>query len=94
MAPCGRESTLVWGKGLLHRYFRLTLHPSKFKSGEFEDFKSLLEHLLPDFNYVKLYHTGMVNYLELAADCLSQTHHSFLPYCVFRRNVTADSEKV
>ena len=65
---------------VLHQYFRLTLYPASFHIGDFTHFKEVLETLLPEFSYKRLYYTGKVNYLELAADCLSRQLHSFLPY--------------
>jgi hypothetical protein len=64
----------------LHRHFTLTLYPSKFKVDEFDQFKEVLETLLPDFKYSKLFETGKVNYLELAADSFSHVNHSFIAY--------------
>ena len=63
-----------------HRYFRLGLYPSKFGAGEFEHFKEVLALLLPEFDYQKLYKTGRVSYIELAADSLSHIIHSFIPF--------------
>ncbi len=68
------------GQSALHRYLTLSQYPSQFHVGEFDAFKWVLETMLPEFNYAKLYTTGKVNYLELASDTLSQKHHSFLPY--------------
>lgn len=70
----------LFGGKKVHRYLKLTLYPSKFKVGDFETFKDALKTEMPDFNYSKLYYAGNVNYLELASDTLSQTHHSFVPY--------------
>lgn len=63
-----------------HKYFKLGLYPSKFGPGEFEHFKYILEVLLPEFNYPCLYNTSKVSYIELAADSLSITAHSFIPF--------------
>src|ERR1051326_1928759 len=63
-----------------HRYFRLGLYPSKFVAGEFEHLKWILSTLLDDFNYQKLYASGNVSYVELAADSLSHAAHSFIPF--------------
>lgn len=67
-------------KKKINRYLTLGLYPSQFKAGEFEHLQAVLNKFLPEFAYGKLYHTGRVNYLELAADTFSQQHHSFLPW--------------
>jgi hypothetical protein len=63
-----------------HKYFRLSLFPSQFGTGEFESFKEVLALMLPEFNYQKLYSTAKVSYIELAADSTSQAQHSFIPF--------------
>lgn len=63
-----------------HKYFRLSLFPSQFGSGEFENFKEVLALMLPEFNYQKLYSTAKVSYIELAADSASQAQHSFIHF--------------
>jgi hypothetical protein len=63
-----------------HGYFKLVLYPSKFGPGEFEHFREVLDLLLPAFSYEKLYQTGRVSYIELAADSLTHTTHSFIPF--------------
>ncbi|MBI5006427.1 MAG: hypothetical protein HZB95_04805 [Nitrosomonadales bacterium] len=63
-----------------HKYFRLSLFPSQFGPGEFERFKEVLALMLPPFNYQKLYVTAKVSYIEIAADSVSQAHHSFIPF--------------
>ena len=63
-----------------HRYFKLVLYPSKFKQGQFEHFKWVLDMLLPDFKYQKLFDTGRVSYIELAIDSLTHAAHSFIPF--------------
>ncbi|MBI3374985.1 MAG: hypothetical protein HY017_24955 [Betaproteobacteria bacterium] len=63
-----------------HRYFKLVLYASKFGPGEFEQLKWVLSELLPDFNYPKLFETGRVSYVELAADSLTHIAHSFVPF--------------
>ena len=68
------------GKGVTHKYFTLTLYPSQFQVGEFEHFKSNFDLLFNPLSYLQMHESGTVNYLELAADSLSQKHHSFLPY--------------
>ena len=73
-------ANILFGGTSLHRYLTLTLYPSKFQPGDFEHFKWVVDTLLPDFSYSKLYHTSKVNYLELAADSLTHPAHSFLPY--------------
>lgn len=66
------------GKLGLHRYLTLTLHPSQFHIGDFENFKWAFDTLFGDLTYTMMFHTSKVNYLELAIDSLSQKHHSFL----------------
>jgi len=73
----------LFGKKTPHRYMTLTLYPSQFQAGEFENFKSVFDTLFDPITYSMLYHTGKVNYLELAADSLSHRHHGFLPYCKY-----------
>jgi len=63
-----------------HKYFRLNLYPSKFAPGEFDHFKWVLSTLLPEFSYQKLFETGRVSYIELAADSLTHAAHSFIPF--------------
>lgn len=63
-----------------HRYFRLGLYPTKFGPGEFEHFKMVLDTLLPEFNYQRLFDSANVSYIELAADSLSHIAHSFIPF--------------
>ena len=70
----------LFGKTTPHRHMTLTLYPSQFQAGEFENFKSVFDTLFDPIAYSMLYHTGKVNYLELAADSLSHMHHGFLPY--------------
>ncbi len=62
-----------------HRYFRLGLYPSKFRSDEFEHFKWLFTTLMP-WPYAKLYEGARVSYVELAADSLTHMAHSFIPF--------------
>jgi hypothetical protein len=62
------------------RYFSLGLYPSRFRPGEFERFKELLNIFLEPFNYTKLYKTANVSYLELAADSISIPMFSFMPF--------------
>ncbi|MDR3368096.1 hypothetical protein [Rhodoferax sp.] len=73
-------SNVLFGKGGVHRYFKLTLYPSQFQGEDFDRFKSVLEDHLPDFNYKRLHMYGKVNYLELALDSLTHPNHTFLPY--------------
>ena len=73
---------------LKHRYFKLGLSPSKFGPGDFDKFKETLSILLPDFCYAKLFETGRVSYIELAADSMSHKAHSFIP---FRRRCNVSS---
>lgn len=68
------------GKKALHRYMTLTLYPSQFLAGDFDNFKSVFDALFHPISYSLLYQKGRVNYLELAADSLSHKHHGFLPY--------------
>lgn len=68
------------GSKALYRWFKLTLAPDEFEPGEFKHFQSMLELFLPDFNYPKLFETGKVNYLELAADTFWHPIEGLLPY--------------
>jgi hypothetical protein len=70
---------VLTGKGKV-RYFWLGLYPSKFKKGEFEKLKEVLALFLEPFEYVKLFHTARVSYIELAVDSLSFKNHSFVPF--------------
>ncbi len=63
-------------------YFRLDLLPTRFFGDEFEVFKEILGLLLDEFNYLKLYKTARISYLELAVDSLSRPIGSFLPFRV------------
>ncbi len=86
-------ASIIVGTSHKHRYFSLTLFPSQFQLGEFEHFQCVLEMMLPDFHYSKLYATGNVTYLELASDTLSQSHHSFLPYRKYSNTSSIYKEK-
>lgn len=68
------------GKKSGGRYLTLTLYPSQFQGEEFANFKSIFSSLFDPVTYAVLYHTGKVNYLELAVDSHSHKQHSFLPY--------------
>lgn len=62
------------------KYFSLDLYPTRFRGGEFANFKELLKIFLEDFNYAKLFYTAKISYLELAADSLSRAMGDFLAF--------------
>lgn len=63
-----------------HKYFTLSLFPSKFSANEFEVLREVVGLLLPDVSYANLYQTARVSYLELAVDSLSHAAHTFIPF--------------
>jgi hypothetical protein len=72
------------GQRYKNRYFKLSLYPSKFAGNDFSYLKDLINGMLPDFDYGKLFFESRVSYIELACDSLTYPAHSFIPY---RRNI-------
>lgn len=68
------------GKRYKNQYFKLILYPSKFVGDDFCELKHILNTLLPDFSYDKLFTSSHVNYIELACDSLTHHAHSFIPF--------------
>ncbi|WP_334186763.1 hypothetical protein [Noviherbaspirillum sp.] len=63
-----------------HRYFKLSLFPSKFKSDEFARLQKVVSEFLPGFEYASLFMHGRVAYIEFAADSLTYPAHTFIPF--------------
>jgi hypothetical protein len=66
-----------------HKYFRLVLHPSKFKGSDFPYLQQVLAHWVKPFSYASLFHHGRVTRIDFAADDLVHPAHSFLPFKSF-----------
>lgn len=63
-----------------HLYFKLVLYPAKFRHGEFEHIKFLIEVLLSKWSYPILFSTANVPYVEIARDFLNKDYLAYFPY--------------
>lgn len=63
-----------------HKYFKLGLYPSRFRDGDFDKIKFILNTLFSDWSYEGLFSSARVSYIEIAHDFLNKDVALYLPY--------------